>query len=174
MDTDNIMFASGDAVSYERPYSDEESALVRYARRELALVGDQDSPEQQMANENILQMVSVFANQGNSGFSSNYILRVLDFLLHFMPLLPLTGEDSEWNDLDQDDGTDQNNRCSAVFRTNHDNSTAYYLYGKIFSDDDGETWQRTKDSCIPVVFPYSPPMNPEEVLLPIGSLNIEE
>lgn len=139
------------------------SCLVRHAERELALMEDQDDPMQQMMNADILKLIGIFAEQGHSGFSAKYLIRIIERLMRLLPIAPLTGEDAEWNQAYE--GVDQNNRCSAVFRDNHDNATAHYIYGKVFSDDEGRSWFTNKHSHVHVDFPYTPPLEPEHVIL---------
>lgn len=141
---------------------------VEWAKKELdRLVKDND--EMQIAmNNNILQIVEVFAGQGHSGFSAAYALNIIKRLLDWKPITPLTGEDDEWGEVpewDKERNLQQNKRCTAVFRENFDNSTAYYLYGKVFSDDGGKTWWSGIEGRVPVVFPYTVPLEPERIIL---------
>lgn len=84
-------------------------------------------------------------------------------LLSWKPIIPLTGKEEEWNTIKE--GFEQNELCSAVFRNNKDNSTAYYIYGKVFSDDGGISWYRNKESHINITFPFTVPDEPEKVYL---------
>lgn len=141
--------------------------LVEWAKVELdRLVKDGDEMQQEM-NKDILKIVETFAEQGHSGFSASYALSVIKRLLEWKPIQPLTGEDSEWDEPYEwdEEKTQQNKRCSAVFRKNFDNSTAYYLDGKVFSDDDGKTWFTNRDSFIMITFPYTIPEKPEYIIL---------
>ena len=68
--------------------------------------------------ESVLELLGVFSKQGHSGMSASYCLGLFNKLANQEPLTPLTGEDSEWNDVTQH-GTEpsyQNNRCSHVFK----------------------------------------------------------
>lgn len=155
-----------------------ESPLVLHAKRELEMLEelckDEKSLEhQKLINESILELVKTFSNQGHSGFSANYTKDILYELLSSKPLRPLTGEDDEWEDISyKRNNLQQNKRCSAVFRENGDNATAKYLYGKIFTEDDGKTWFTGKDSSVKVTFPYHVPGKPEEVYLETKSAKI--
>ena len=141
------------------------SKLVKWAENELErLVKDGDEMQIEINND-ILQIVKTFAEQGHSGFSATYALGLLNRLLDWKPISPLTGEEDEWGEPYCDDNTQQNKRCSAVFRKNFDNSTAHYLHGKIFSDDGGKTWWSNIDSRVPVEFPYVVPEKSERVIL---------
>ncbi len=137
--------------------------LVKWAEKELSRIEKDDEGMQNHINSQILDIVKVFSEQGHSGFSAGYALNILKRLLAWKPITPLTGEEKEWNEIT--DELDQNNRCSAVFRTSKNNSTAYFLDGKIFSDDGGKTWFTSKDSKVPVTFPYIVPEKPERIYL---------
>jgi hypothetical protein len=92
-------------------------------------------------------------------------------LMNWKPINPLTGEDDEWGMSDNSEGkSQQNKRCSAVFRDNFDNSTAHYIEGKVFSDDGGDSWYTCKDSFVHVTFPFEVPDKPERIILK-GAIN---
>lgn len=144
------------------------SNLVKWAEEELNLLVKDGDEMQQAINKDILEVVKVFSEQGHSGFSASYALNMIKRLLDWKPITPLTGEDDEWMEVEgwnKDDSTQQNKRCSAVFRKNFDNSTAYYLDGKVFSDDGGKSWFTNRDSFVPVTFPYVIPEKPERIIL---------
>ena len=84
-------------------------------------------------------------------------------LLSWKPIIPLTGAEEEWNTIKE--GFEQNELCSAVFRYNKDNSTAYYMDGKIFSNDGGMSWYINKESQINITFPFIVPDETEKVYL---------
>lgn len=138
-------------------------SLVDWAKRELDRIPKDEDGMQEQANQNIMELLEVFAKQGHSGTSANYVRRRFDRLAQFKPLTPLTGEDDEW--IEVDDGVEQNIRCFHVFRENGDNATAHDIEGKVFSDDGGKTWYKCKESCVPVTFPYSVPDKPEFVII---------
>lgn len=146
------------------------SNLVDWAKNELYRLNKSGDEEQEMINNDILEIIKVFAGQGHTGFTASYALNIIKRLLDWKPITPLTGEDNEWNDVTEwDDGRNlqQNKRCSAVFRENYDNSTAYYIDGKVFSDDGGKTWftKGGKESAVPVTFPYKVPEKPEYIII---------
>lgn len=139
------------------------SNLTDYAQKELNLAfPDKTDTMQQAIISNILELLEVFSNQGHSGLTGNYVLQYFDRLAHFEPILPLTGEDDEWKAID-DSGYEQNRRCHSVFRKNRDNSTAYNSNGKIFRRKSDGTCYTSKDSHIPITFPYAVPDSPEIV-----------
>lgn len=128
----------------ENEIEERESALVKHAQRELDLIleeaktdGDEeDIRMQKIFNDGILKVVNAFADCGHSGFSASLAINYLDRLLRFKPLLPLTLEDTEWNEVGiQHNGNNQvkvyqNNRASNVFKeTDKFDSKPYCIDG---------------------------------------------
>lgn len=117
---------------------------------------------QEMVCEHILKLLKVFSDEGHSGTSAPYALNVFNRLAHFKPIAPITGEDSEWNEVS--DGRDgimyQNKRMSSVFK---DDSGAWDIDGRVFWEwqrrEDGSAYKSyytCKDSHLPITFPYTP------------------
>lgn len=138
----------------------EKNNLVLHAERELEILlnqcEDEDGIEMQKhINKDILDVVELFSNQGHSGFSASYAIGMIQKLLNYEPITPLTGADDEWNRLDYNDETKyQNKRCSRVFKDSK--GQAYDIEGKIFSDDGGKSWYQSIDSRVYIEFPYRP------------------
>jgi len=85
--------------------------------------------------------------------------RVFQKVSLYAPLSPLTGEDSEWSEIDED-GVYQNTRCFSVFK---DATGVYHA--------DAIVWENENGGCFtdwysrqPVVFPYIP----ERKFLPVS------
>ena len=125
--------------------------------------GPEDDIDADMARK-ILEIVQVFADQHHSGASAGYCLSVLQKLLAFMPLTPLTGEDDEWDMVEppsDDIATEmiglplfQNNRCTQVFK--EATGKVYDMEAVVFVDKEGTIFV-TPDSCTLVeAFPYTP------------------
>lgn len=132
------------------------SNLVNHAERELALSGlvDPNEPYDVMLADAVMAHVRLFAAQGHSGMSAPITVSLLEKLLRFEPLGPLTGDDSEWVPLDYaPDLAAQNKRCGRVFR--RADGTAYDTEGRVFEDTDGSRWTNI-DSRVEVTFPYVP------------------
>lgn len=124
-------------------------SIKQFAQNELDRLVKGDDPMQREVNKDIMAIVELFASQGHSRFSAGYTIGVLDRLLNFHPLTPLTGEDDEWGTLG---GSIQNHRCSSVFK---DSDGAY--------DIDAVTTHYAGDSACfcaqvryNVRFPYMP------------------
>jgi len=146
--------------------------LEEYAKQELDILCPPDEnghkdEMQEAIEKDILDIVRLFARQGHSGMSASYMLSILGRILHWYPITPLTGEEDEWLEptMNAMDDMQQNKRCHSVFRYNHDNATAVNIEGRIFSNDGGEIWYTTKESRVPVTFPYTVPAFPEKVYI---------
>ena len=147
--------------------------INKWALNELELIeknckSEDGLVEQKIITRDIMQIINVFENQGHSGMSAGYATSIINRLLNNKPLLPLTGEESEWGEVEEwnkDKNIQQNLRCWAVFRENFDNSTATYMDGKIFSEDGGNTWFTNRNSELKITFPYYVPTDYEYVYL---------
>lgn len=129
------------------------SALVTHAERELRLAGlfSEDSDYGGMMGDAVLAMIRQFSKEGHSGFSAGMAVSLFEKLARYQPLTPLTGEDWEWMQVDDD--TWQNTRCSHVFKTTE--RGAYDIDGRVFREPDGACYTGS-DSVVPVTFPYTP------------------
>lgn len=129
-----------------------DSNIISYARRELP---DADRDEMQAdMNRCILQLLAVFSLQANSGFSASYATSVVEKLMRFEPLSPLTGADDEW--IDHGNGVFQNRRCSHVFKQpDLFGGQPYDLDGRVFREPSGACYTNW-ESMVPITFPYTP------------------
>lgn len=136
-------------------YGENIMSLIDHAKAEFNAAGwPGDCEMQQMVCENVLELLSVFASQRHSGSSAPYVLNVFQALAKFNPLVPLTGNDDEWLDVAEQNGTlYQNKRDSEVFK---DDDGAYWIHGKIFREPNGCTYT-SKDSRVPIEFPWTKP-----------------
>lgn len=137
--------------------------LVDFARAELdallergrATAEPGDEEAQREMNADILRVVEVFAGgQGHSGGTAPYAIGIIEKLLRFEALSPLTGEDTEWTRLEY--GPDmgwQNNRCPHVFKS--EDGRAYDIDGRVFRDPDGACFT-SSESRVYIEFPYTP------------------
>lgn len=91
------------------------SHLGEHARKELELVGEE--PE---IIDWYVKVVDTFAEFGHSGASAEYTTRVLEQLLRYKNLTPLTDDPSEWMDVSEytEGPMWQNIRNTEAFSTN--------------------------------------------------------
>lgn len=133
------------------------SNLNDFARSELARLRDPDGKPcevQDAIEANVLEIVEVFAKAGHSGTSAPYTIGILEKVLRFEPVTPLTGEDNEWTPVDSGyEMVAQNKRCPHVFK--RADGTAYDISAVVFRDPDGAHFT-SRDSSRDVTFPYVP------------------
>lgn len=102
------------------------SNLVEHAKRELELIGEE--PE---TIEGYLKVVQAFDDMGPSGGMAAVAIPIINELLQFKNLRPLTDDPKEWYPHDGGYGSDagytfwQNIRNSAAF--SNDGGKTYYL-----------------------------------------------
>ena len=132
--------------------------LIEHAKNELELIlkgcgEDEEAVQMQIAiNKDIMDILETFANQGHSGMSASYVINILTKLLNYSFITPLTGEDDEW--IEVTDGVYQNKREGKIFKqADRFDGKPYYIDGKAFSDNNGESWYTNGDSFVPVEFP---------------------
>lgn len=152
--------------------------LLDFAKRELELLekncGDDEEAlkMQKLVTKDVMDIITLFANQNHSGFSAGYVLNLLDRIMRFKPISPLTGEDDEWEDLSSLGMEDmQNKRCPSVFK--RPDGTAYWVEGKIFSNDGGKTWYTDSDSRVDITFPFDVPLHSENIYVDPVEDNME-
>lgn len=118
------------------------SAMVAFAKEELTLLrGNEPCEMQDAIDENVIKIVSAFSEGGHSGSTAAYTIGIVEKLLRFDPLTPLTGADDEWTDVSEMSGTPmwQNRRCSHVFK------------------DETHAWDiDAAEPKVPITFPYDP------------------
>lgn len=137
------------------------SDLLQHAKKELDIIGMTENGDEYntMMRNAILEIVEIFSKQEHSGFSANYAINLIEKLLRYEPLSPLTGEDSEWNEVR--DNLLQNNRLSSVFKK-IDTGYVYDIDGKVFIEhyrdaegNESRCSYTSLDSRVAVEFPYT-------------------
>lgn len=137
--------------------------LVDHAKRELNLISDLNDEDDIKYGEKIISMIENFCDLNETDSLSRAMgkIIVLNKLLKFEPLSPLTGEDSEWTQIGtqgENNPLYQNNRSPRVFKTKNDG--AYDTEGLIFYELKNQypyiNFFTTKDSHVKINFPYLP------------------
>ena len=158
------------------------SNYVNHAMREFQYAGWVDEngkfndEMQEAICNNVLKMLAIFAEEGHSGSSAPYAINLFKKIANFEPIAPLTGADDEWH-MVTDGGVIvyQNKRMGSVFKqSDRFDGQAYWLDGKVFwswakSDYDGEMFKlchTSRDSLVPITFPWTQPEEPEYVFEP--------
>lgn len=154
--------------------------MIEHAKRELDLILKQCGDDkkaiemQESINKDILELVETFAKQGHSGFTAEYTINILTRLLKQSFVTPLTGEDDEWTEVAE--GIYQNKREGSIFKDQFKfDGKPYYIDGKAFSNDNGETWYTNWESFVPVEFPlYELPKTEYIILEPEEETAVNE
>lgn len=84
------------------------SNLVDHARRELEMIGEEPD-----IIDGYLKVIQAFADMGHSGGSAMVAIPVINRLLQFDNLAPLTDNPDDWIEVGY--GMWQNRRCSRMF-----------------------------------------------------------
>jgi hypothetical protein len=145
-----------------------------YAKRELNILYPARDETQCADISLIIGMMEVVDSIDD--FESKY-LRIMPYLFQQRPVTPLTGADDEWMPEVEENGHRFaiNKRAFDVVRHG---GKAFWLAGKVFSDDGGKTFHSTENSYVPIEsFPFEVPFTPEYVVNPtdgeIESLEVE-
>lgn len=93
-------------------------SLVEHARKELALAGNDEA-----FNRSIIKSIEAFAEYGHSGGSASVAIPILNELLQYHNLTPLTDSPYEWMDVGANMW--QSTRRPDAFST--DGGKTYYL-----------------------------------------------
>ncbi len=102
------------------------SNLVEHARRELALIG-----EEQEFVDGYLNVIQAFADMGHSGGSASVAIPVINHLLQFKNLSPLTDDPEDW--IQVGDRSWQNRRNPEAF--SQDVGCTHYLLSEGGNDN---------------------------------------
>ena len=137
--------------------------LIEYAESELGRIPNDKDGMQEIINQNILDLVKLFSSQGHSGLSGCYVINALSRLLEYKPLNPLTGEADEWGAPYGPDETQQNKRCSSVFRSKKE--PPHDIDAIVVSDNGGVSWFYSHLFKKEITFPYLPPVTPEKIYI---------
>lgn len=132
----------------------------------IGLTENSSDPMNREMRWHALELMEVFYNQGHSGCSANYLLGLITRLMDFKCLSPLTGDDAEWQHIQDDPPLWQNRRYSAVFKGG--DGRAYDINARVvrqhYKDQNGESSSQyvSNSKCTKYIeFPYMPPDEPE-------------
>jgi len=128
------------------------SNLIDHAKIELLKLGyppieDCEDDPDKWIQENVLELLEVFANQGHSGSSAPYVIHLFSKLANHDPISPIMCTDDEWTDVGMlgNDDIFQNKRCSAVFKQGVDGKP-YYLDAIVWKNQNGNSY--TGNNCM--------------------------
>lgn len=142
---------------------------------------EDDNPDTWMEHD-VYQLVSTYHKLVNTEefvayeIDEDYIKNILYRLMNWKPISPLQGTPDEWytgkiineetgesDGIIGKDGSVQNRRYSSIFAEDNTGRNAYNIRGKIFKQNG--LYFSSKDSIVPVTFPYEVPDKEEVVEL---------
>lgn len=138
--------------------------LYRFAENELSRLKDDKDGMQSRMNKHLLKMVKEFSKEGHSGFSASYAIAKLSRLLKWLPITAIEDNPDDWEQVG--DGSLQHKRCSKIFKDkDRFDGQAFNIKGRVFSDNNGQSWFTNSKSSLPIEFPYYVPEYPFEYLV---------
>jgi len=86
----------------------DDSPLIQHAEAEMRRAGlyDDDADYGGMVPDAVLNVVRAFAGDGHSGSSAELVASILEKVLRFEPLTPLTPDPAEWMDVSDVSGVE--------------------------------------------------------------------
>ena len=110
---------------------------------------DEDSKTmQKMMNNDVLELLKVFSEQGHSGFSAPIAIRLFSKLANYRIITEVEDNPDDWDE----DG--QHKYIPSIFK--RDDGTCYYLYGRLFAEPNSDNFFCSKESNIDITFPVKP------------------
>ena len=107
---------------------------------------DEDSKiMQNMMNNDILELLKVFSEQGHSGFSAPIAIRLFSKLANHKLITEVEDNPDDW------DENGQHKFISSIFKRN--DGTCYYLYGRLFAEPNSDNFFYNKASNVDITFP---------------------
>lgn len=108
-------------------------SLNEWAKKEVEFLSKKGDMYLTSCASAALEAFEVLTAQGHSGFSIGVTKSILNDLIDGKPLTTLTGEDDEWYDVSyrnekQGYTSQQNKRCTALFRHVYDDGRVEYSY----------------------------------------------
>ena len=107
---------------------------------------DEDSKiMQEMMNNDVLELLKVFLEQGHSGFSAPIATRLFYKLANHKLITEVEDNPDDWDD------NGQHKYISSVFK--RDDGTCYYMYGRLFAEPNSDNFFYNKASNVDITFP---------------------
>ena len=103
---------------------------------------------QNMMNNDVLELLKVFSEQGHSGFSAPIASKLFYKLANHKLITEVEDNPDDW------DEEGQHKYISSIFK--RDDGTCYYMYGRLFTEPGRDAFFCSKDSNIDITFPVKP------------------
>ena len=109
---------------------------------------DYEREMQEMMNNDVLELLKVFSEQGHSGFSAPIATRLFYKLANHKLITEVEDNPDDW------DENGQHKYLSSIFKRS--DGTCYYIYGKLFAEPGSDRFFCSKSSNVDVTFPIKP------------------
>lgn len=110
---------------------------------------DEDSKTmQKMMNNDVLELLKVFSEQGHSGFSAPIATRLFYKLANYKLITEVEDNPGDW------DENGQHKYISSIFK--REDGTCYFIYGRLFAEPGSDRFFCSKSSNVDVTFPIKP------------------
>ena len=124
--------------------------MLEFAKWQLNKLTDKCKDEdskimQNMINNDVLELLKVFLEQGHSGFSAPIATRLFYKLANYKLVTEVEDNPDDWNE------NGQHKYISSIFK--RDDGTCYYIYGKLFAEPGSDRFFCSKSSNVDVTFP---------------------
>lgn len=121
--------------------------IIEYAKNELSQLLDGENEKLQgEINEDIIEVLELLKSQGHTIMSVSYLIKIVERLMYYKPLTPLSGREEEW------DEEGRNKRCPSVVK---EGDKYYDTDVYIFINPKGEMF-KSRESKKEIEFPYVP------------------
>ena len=110
---------------------------------------DEDSKiMQNMMNNDVLELLKMFSEQGHSGFSAPIAIRLFSKLANHKLITEVEDNPDDW------DENGQHKYISSIFK--REDGTCYYMYGRLFAEPNSDNFFYNRASNVDVTFPIKP------------------
>ena len=103
---------------------------------------------QNKMNNDVLELLKVFSEQGHSGFSAPIATRLFYKLANHKLITEVEDNPDDW------DENGQHKYISSIFK--RDDGSCYYMYGRLFAEPNSDNFFYNKASNVDITFPIKP------------------
>ena len=103
---------------------------------------------QEMMNNDVMELLKVFEEQGHSDFSAPTVISLFSMLANYRLVTEVEDNPDDW------DENGQHKYISSIFK--REDGTCYYMYGRLFAEPNSDNFFYNKASNVDVTFPIKP------------------
>ena len=103
---------------------------------------------QEMMNNDVMELLKVFEEQGHSDFSAPTVISLFSILANYRLVTEVEDNPDDW------DENGQHKYISSIFK--REDGTCYYMYGRLFTEPNSDNFFYNKASNVDVTFPIKP------------------